>query len=108
MRKLNSRRAYVIIFLIYLIPGIPKDFTSYIAGISNIKIKPFIFISILGRSPGILESLLFGMFLAHRNYLGIAFLIIVSIIIMLFCYIKRDLLLKFIDSYEDSEDSLEV
>ena len=108
VRKLNSRRAYVIIFLIYLIPGIPKDFTSYIAGISNIKIKPFIFISILGRSPGILESLLFGMFLAHRNYLGIAFLIIVSIIIMLFCYIKRDLLLKFIDSYEDSEDSLEV
>ena len=48
------------------------------------------------------------MFLAHRNYLGIAFLIIVSIIIMLFCYIKRDALLKFIDSYEDSEDSLEV
>ena len=108
VRKLNSRRAYVIIFLLYLIPGLPKDFTSYIAGISNIKLRPFIFLSILGRSPGVLESLLFGTFLAHRNYFGIAMLIIASIIILLICYIKRDVLLKFIDSYEDSEDNLEV
>ena len=108
VRKLNSRRAYVIIFLLYLIPGIPKDFTSYIAGISNIRLRPFIFLSILGRSPGVLESLLFGTFLAHRNYFGIAMLIIASIIILLICYIKRDVLLKFIDSYEDSEDNLEV
>ena len=35
-------------------------------------------------------------------------LIIASIIILLICYIKRDVLLKFIDSYEDSEDNLEV
>ena len=108
VRKLNSRRAYVIIFLLYLIPGIPKDVTSYIAGISNIRLRPFIFLSILGRSPGVLESLLFGTFLAHRNYFGIAMLIIASIIILLICYIKRDVLLKFIDSYEDSEDNLEV
>ena len=108
VRKLNSSRAYVIIFLLYLIPGIPKDVTSYIAGISNIRLRPFIFLSILGRSPGVLESLLFGTFLAHRNYLGIAMLIIASIIILLICYIKRDVLLKFIDSYEDSEDNLEV
>lgn len=108
VRKLNSSRAYVIIFLLYLIPGIPKDVTSYIAGISNIRLRPFIFLSILGRSPGVLESLLFGTFLAHRNYFGIAMLIIASIIILLICYIKRDVLLKFIDSYEDSEDNLEV
>ena len=108
VRKLNSSRAYVIIFLLYLIPGIPKDVTSYIAGISNIRLRPFIFLSILGRSPGVLESLLFGTFLAHRNYFGIAMLIIASIIILLICYIKRDVLLKFIDSYEDSEYNLEV
>lgn len=104
VRKLNSRRAYVIIFLVYLIPGIPKDVTSYIAGISNVKLKPFLLLSTIGRSPGVIESLLFGSFLAHRNYIGIAVLIIVSFIILLLCYMKRDILLRFIDSYEDSED----
>ena len=104
MRKLNSRRAYVIIFLVYLITGIPKDVTSYIAGISNVKLKPFLLLSTIGRSPGVIESLLFGSFLAHRNYIGIAVLVIVSFIILLLCYMKRDILLRFIDSYEDSED----
>ncbi len=104
VRKLNSRRAYMIIFLVYLIPGIPKDVTSYIAGISNVKLKPFLLLSTIGRSPGVIESLLFGSFLAHRNYIGIAVLVIVSFIILLLCYMKRDILLRFIDSYEDSED----
>ena len=31
MRRLNSRRAITITFLIYLIPGLPKDIMSYIA-----------------------------------------------------------------------------
>lgn len=108
VRKLNSRRAYMIIFLVYLIPGVPKDFTSYIAGISNVKLKPFLLLSVIGRSPGVLESLLFGAFLAQRNYFGITVLIIVSIIILLLCYMKRDVLLRFIDSDEDSEDKVEV
>lgn len=108
VRKLNSRRAYMIIFLIYLIPGVPKDFTSYVAGVSSVKLKPFLLLSIIGRSPGVLGSLLFGVFLANKNYVGIAILIVISIIILLLCYWKRDSMLRFIGSYEDSEDNKEV
>lgn len=108
VRKLNSRRAYSIIFLIYLIPGFPKDFTSYVAGISNVKLKPFLLLSIIGRSPGVLESLLFGTFLAKKNYIGIIILVMFSILILFVCYWRRDALLKFIGSYEDSENNKEV
>lgn len=107
VRKLNSRRAYIIIFLIYLLPGVPKDFTSYVAGVSNVKLKPFLLLSIIGRSPGVLGSLLLGVFIAKRNYVGITILIVISIIILLLCYWKRDSMLKFIGSYEDSEDNKE-
>ena len=98
----------MIIFLIYLVPGIPKDFTSYVAGVSSVKFKPFLLLSIVGRSPGVLGSLLFGAFLAKKNYVGIVFLIVISIIILLLCYWKRDSILRFIGSYEDSEDIKEV
>ena len=98
----------MIIFLIYVIPGVPKDFTSYVAGVSNVKLKPFLLLSIIGRSPGVLGSLLFGTFLAKKNYVGIAILIVISIIILLLCYWKRDSILRFIGSYEDSEDNKEV
>ena len=33
VEKLNSKKAYMAVFLIYLIPGIPKDVVSYAAGI---------------------------------------------------------------------------
>lgn len=106
VKKLNSRRAYTIIFFIYLIPGIPKDMVSYVAGISNIKIKPFLLISTLGRTPGLFESLLFGMFWAKKNYLGLMIVSLVTLGILIICYKKRASLMKFLDSYED-EDSLD-
>lgn len=103
IKKLNSRRAYTIIFFIYLIPGIPKDMVSYVAGISNIKIKPFLLSSTLGRTPGLFESLLFGMFWAKKNYLGIFIVTIVTLGILWICYKKKESLMNFLASYEDDE-----
>jgi uncharacterized membrane protein YdjX (TVP38/TMEM64 family) len=49
-----------IVFLLYLIPGIPKDVLAYICGISDINLKNFILCSTLGRLPGIVISTYFG------------------------------------------------
>ncbi|WP_392486241.1 TVP38/TMEM64 family protein [Haloimpatiens sp. FM7315] len=49
-----------IIFLLYLIPGIPKDVLAYICGISDVSFKTFILCSTLGRVPGIFLSTYFG------------------------------------------------
>lgn len=104
MRKLNSGRAMTIILMIYLIPGIPKDLVSYVAGISDIKLKPFLLVSTVGRTPGIMESLLIGMFLASKNYFGVAITAIVCIAILIFCYKKKDIIMKKLDSYEEAKD----
>lgn len=58
--RMNSRRAAAIVFLIYLIPGIPKDVVSYAAGVSSMKLRPFLFLSLAGRLPGMIGSLLIG------------------------------------------------
>ena len=42
IERLNSKRAYTLVFLIYLIPGIPKDVVSYAAGASEMRFKPFL------------------------------------------------------------------
>jgi len=104
MKKLNSGRAMTLVLLIYLIPGIPKDLMSYVAGISDIKLKPFLLVSTLGRSPGIIESLLIGMFLASKNYFGVAVVAIVCIGILVVCYKKKDAIVHMLDSYEESEN----
>ena len=60
IEKLNSKKAIVAVFVIYLIPGLPKDACSYAAGISNMKLKAFLIVSLIGRTPAMAGSLLIG------------------------------------------------
>ncbi len=60
IEKLNSKKAIIAVFVIYLIPGLPKDACSYAAGISNMKLKPFLIVSLIGRTPAMAGSLLIG------------------------------------------------
>ncbi|MCJ7688537.1 MAG: TVP38/TMEM64 family protein [Clostridiaceae bacterium] len=57
---LNVGSEKSVVFIFYLIPGIPKDALAYICGVSNISFKDFIIYSTLGRIPGILISSFFG------------------------------------------------
>ena len=47
-------------FLLFLVPGFPKDFLCYVAGISTIAPARFLFISTAGRLPGIVGSAVIG------------------------------------------------
>ena len=99
-RKLNSGRGLLLAFLIYLIPGIPKDLVSYAAGISEMRFRPFLLVATIGRSPGMLGSLLLGHFFESRNYTAIAILSAVVAVILLICFVKRDELMGFLDKIE--------
>lgn len=99
-RKLNSGKGILIVALIYLIPGVPKDLVSYVAGISDMKYRPFIVVSTIARSPGMLGSLLLGHFYGQQNYTAIIILCVVVAIILLICFIKKDAIMNKLDSLE--------
>ena len=54
LNSLNSKKAVVLVFLIFLIPGVPKDLCNYVAGLSEMKLKRFMVVSLIGRSPGMM------------------------------------------------------
>ncbi|MBR2674563.1 MAG: TVP38/TMEM64 family protein [Mogibacterium sp.] len=101
-RKLNSGRGLLIVLLIYLVPGVPKDLVAYVAGISEMKFRPFILISTAARSPGMLGSLLLGHFYGAGNYRAIAVLLIAVSIILIICFIKRKMLIDLLDKIEEN------
>lgn len=51
-RFLMEAEGAILVFIIYLIPGFPKDIVSYLFGISPIGAWPFAIASVLGRIPG--------------------------------------------------------
>lgn len=71
LRFLNSeKKRNGLIFLLFFIPGTPKDLLTYFAGLTNIKLSTFLTISMLARLPSVLSSTFGGDFLGSGNYLG--------------------------------------
>ena len=101
--RLNSARGIMIVFCIYLIPGIPKDIVSYAAGVSEIRFRPFLIASSIGRCPGMLGSLLLGHFVNTKNYPAIAALGIATVVMLAVFFFKRKDLMAFIDNVEQTE-----
>lgn len=64
----DSEKIYMTIFLIFLIPGTPKDVLSYVAGITPVKLIPFLLVSGLARIPSVVSSTIGGSFLGTKNY----------------------------------------
>ena len=107
-RKLNSGKGLAIAFLIYLIPGVPKDLVSYAAGISEMRFLPFLIAATIGRIPGMAGSLLFGHFLSSGNYTAIVILCIVVALILLIFFIKRKDIIRLLDDIEEKSAEQEA
>jgi uncharacterized membrane protein YdjX (TVP38/TMEM64 family) len=65
---LGSPGAKVILFLLFLIPGIPKDALCYVSGLSTLRFRFFIIASMAGRLPGIIGSSLIGSSAADQRW----------------------------------------
>ena len=97
IERLNSRRAYTIVFLLYLIPGIPKDVVSYAAGASEMRFKPFLILSAVGRLPGMCGSLLMGTLLEGEHYIGLGIVTAIAVLAFLACILFRQSINGWLD-----------
>ena len=105
-RRLNSGRGLLLAFLIYMIPGVPKDLVSYAAGISEMRFRPFLLAATVGRSPAMLGSLLVGHFFGKQNYTAMIIVTVAVVLLLLICIIKRRELIGFLDRIEMKDAEL--
>ncbi|MCQ2550913.1 MAG: VTT domain-containing protein [Clostridia bacterium] len=101
--KLNSKKAYLIVFLIYLIPGIPKDLVGYVAGISEIDYAMFIAISTIGRLPGLIGCIVIGEMTYMQNYTAAIVIGVIATILFVIGIIYRKKIENFLDQYIENK-----
>jgi uncharacterized membrane protein YdjX (TVP38/TMEM64 family) len=65
---LNHAKSKMAIFLLFLLPGAPKDAMSYGAGFSRLTMLEFTVISGLGRAPALLFSVYLGAETSQGDY----------------------------------------
>ena len=57
------------IFLLFLIPGTPKDVLTYFIGLTNLPLSSFLLITLFARIPSILSSTICGQMLGDEHYM---------------------------------------
>ena len=65
----NEQQLTLIVFLLFFIPGTPKDLLTYFVGLTRIKALHFILITTFARIPSVLSSTYAGATLSEQNYL---------------------------------------
>lgn len=77
----NTRRVHLFLLVAFLLPGTPKDVLCYVAGLTTLKLGPFILISSICRLPSIVTSTIGGNALGSGQW-GMAALVFAATLVI--------------------------
>ncbi len=86
---LHHKGAFLV-FLLFLIPGMPKDLLCYILGLGHLSTKEFLVISTVGRFLGTVLITLGGSYVRHHQYYRFFVLFGIGVVIIFFSMVYKD------------------
>ena len=91
-----EHKGLLVSFLLFLIPGFPKDYLCYIMGVSLIPTGTFIMISTAGRLLGTIMLTITGAFVGNGQYIFLTVILSLGIAIFIVTYYYHDKLLAIL------------
>ncbi|WP_346938850.1 VTT domain-containing protein [uncultured Clostridium sp.] len=93
---MDSKKFSAILFIVFLVPGLPKDFLIYVAGLTPINPLKFFGILLISRFPWLLASVSIGSNLHYGNYISTIIVSLIALVSFIWgiCY-KDKLISKF-------------
>lgn len=83
--KLNTA-----LFIVFLVPGMPKDILTYLAGLTPVSMSNFLIITSIARLPAVLLSAMGGHNFGQRNFRAVGLIIAVGTVLgILLVYLYR-------------------
>lgn len=74
----NEKKLKGLVFLLFFIPGTPKDLLTYFIGLTPLSISEFLILTLLARIPSIVTSTASGSFFAEGDCLLSAFVFLIT------------------------------
>jgi uncharacterized membrane protein YdjX (TVP38/TMEM64 family) len=86
---LHHKGAFLV-FLLFLIPGFPKDYLCYILGLGHLSTREFLVIGATGRLFGTILLTLGGDYIRHHQYGRFSILVGIALIVVFIAMAYRD------------------
>ena len=101
-----EHRGLFLSFILFLIPGFPKDYLCFIMGLSHMITWHFLVISTVGRILGTILLSISGSCARNDQYIALSIIAVLSCIFLVIVYFYRDKLLETLKKKHDlSENS---
>ena len=84
----NSKKRNLLTFMLFLIPGTPKDLLTYFVGLTPMKLHTFLLLTVPARLPSLLSSTFTGGMLGSEKYVFAAVLYGITALLTLICVIR--------------------
>lgn len=97
----NRKKMGIIVFLIFFLPGTPKDLITYFIGLTDIKMGYFIFLASIARLPSVITSTVGGSALGVEKYSLAIVVFAVTLLISIVGWLCYNFITKIKDRRED-------
>lgn len=98
-----EHKGLLVSFMLFLIPGFPKDYLCYIMGVSRIPVLTFIVISTIGRFFGTMMLSITGDIAQREQYLLLGIVIAAGIAIFALALYHHDRLLEMLKKHNPDQ-----
>lgn len=98
---LTTNTGATICFLLFLIPGFPKDYLCYLLGLSRMKLSTFLIVSIFGRMPGTYLLTIQGAKFRNQEYYTVAIVGAICAVILLLAYLYRNQIYQWLKDWHN-------
>ncbi len=92
----NNPKYELVLFLLFLLPGMPKDFLSYFAGLTPIKPVNFFVLSSTARIPALLASTYIGANLERGNLTAVILISVLAAALFVVGLLMKDRIVDFL------------
>lgn len=100
---MDNNKFSVFLFIIFIIPGFPKDMFIYAAGLTTMKPLRFFMILLIARFPWLLASVSVGANIYDKNYGPTIVISAISVIAFILGLIYKDKLIHRLSSFKGSK-----
>ena len=98
----DNKKLELAVFILFLIPGIPKDTLTYIAPLTKIKMPNFILLSTVARVPALVMSCVFGSSLGNGNIVTAIVMFSVIAVLGVFGILYRDKIISKVKTFKEN------
>ena len=98
-----EHKGLLVSFLLFLIPGFPKDYLCYIMGVSRIPALTFIIISTIGRFFGTMLLSITGNIAQNEQYLLLAIVVAAGIAVFALACYHHDRILEILKNTKNDQ-----